>query len=236
MDYSRKRKLGPVTPTQVYRRSQRYRGAVRRPLYAFRRPIVRGKRGKYPPLIDKGIHDEDNNFKGVGYNKEWSNYLLMPQLGQAKDERHAHVFKTWSLNIHGSVHILANPENKGDTVLVDVIVVLDRVPVGSTSPAYSTVFTSRASDSDTSCNLNDFVNADVVSRFKVLRRVRVNLHTYQTAGSGVSRSTWNTFLRFKGRKAMYTEMRDQAGVGNGAYANCKKNCILFFVIFTLIKM
>lgn len=126
----------------------------------------------------------------------------------------------------GGLHVASNPDNKGDTILADVIFVLDRRPTGSSAPSYASIFEVRNTDSAVNCSLNDFVKVEALSRFKILKRERVDLHTFQTD----SRKTFKLYLTFKRRRAMYTEMRDEGGVTSGMYANCKKNAILMFVI------
>lgn len=224
MEYSRKRRTGatPVTPLQVAKRFQYARNKYRPRRLTYGNkwviPVVRGRIGRHPPLLDKGICDDDSQVKDVTYVRPWSDYLLMPELGQASNQRHAHVFKTWSLYMRGGLHIAANEGDVGDTVLSDVLFILDRNPTGSSVPSYSSIFMVRNFDSDVNCSLNDFVRTDVLSRFKILRRIRVELHTFEV------------FMKFKGRKSLYTTMRDDAGVTSGMYSNCKKNAILMYVV------
>ncbi|KAG5567105.1 hypothetical protein RHGRI_002615 [Rhododendron griersonianum] len=131
---------------------------------------------------------------------------------------------------NNQLHIADNPDDVGDMVLSDVLFVLDRNPTGSSAPSYCSIFTARTTDTDVNCSLNDFVRTDVLSRFTILRRIRVELHTFKTMGSGDSRKTFDVFIKFKGRKALYTTMRDDSGVTSGMYSNCKKNAILMYVV------
>ncbi|KAL6978179.1 hypothetical protein U1Q18_042981 [Sarracenia purpurea var. burkii] len=133
----------------------------RRIQFLLNRPTVRGRLGKYGPLIDKGIKDDSSSITSISVSGPWANYILMPALGQAQGERHTHVFKTWSLHIKGGFHIASNPQSLGELVFVDFLLVLDRTPNGATMPVYNTIFPPFVTPyTDQDCGLNSFMRPE----------------------------------------------------------------------------
>ncbi|KAL6961857.1 hypothetical protein U1Q18_043447 [Sarracenia purpurea var. burkii] len=149
----------------------------------------------------------------------------------AQGERHTHVFKTWSLHIKGGFHIASNPQSLGKLVFVDFLLVLDRTPNGATMPLYESIFPALVTPStDQDCGLNSFMRPEAMSRFKLIRRVRIELSTFRTYGNGANRKSFELYLRFRESKSIYSQMRDENGSVHGMYSNCKKNAFLMYAI------
>ncbi|KAL7000994.1 hypothetical protein U1Q18_002146 [Sarracenia purpurea var. burkii] len=222
-------------PYQLTKRFSRARQTLmtprRRIQFVFNRPTVRGRVGKYGPLIDKGMKDDSSSITSISVSGPWSSFILMPALGQAQGERHTHVFKTWSLHIKRGFHIATNPQSLGELVFVDFLLVLDRSPIGATIPAYDTIFPPLSTTpTDQDCGLHSFMRPEAMSRFKLIRRVRIDLNTIRTYGACVNRKSFELYVRFKGSKSIYSQMRDDNGSVHGMYSNCKKNAFLMYAI------
>ncbi|AUT11865.1 capsid protein [Juncus maritimus associated virus] len=237
MDYSgRKRRYsGPSTPVQIAKRMMTIRkrfnsGSVRRALFQspYYRPNLMGFRRRSKSIFpDKGYHDDEDHWGDFSSSAGVTNYVSMPYLGQAKNQRHTNKIKIWSISANGALHIKTAGANP-DTIIATVFLMWAHNPNGgSNPPAFNDVFT-------TSTNMDDQHNPScakikhpMLAYYKCLARKHIVLIPYTNYCAGENRALFNINIKFRGRNAKYVEFGESSS--GGSYSDIKSGGLFYYV-------
>lgn len=172
----------------------------------------------------------------------WAEYVNLPALGNAANERHGHAIKIWSFYLMGTFCLDPIDAHAQDGY-IGIYVVLDREPNGRSKPSFSDIFDLRQArlgqgmetDAPSSTTLSKtavMVRQEYLNRYKVIGREV--LPVKRPLGSCANHHVipFRKFYPFKGRRhCLFVNFRDDPSCIDGSYLNCKRNSLLLYVVY-----
>ncbi|GAB4857104.1 hypothetical protein Ancab_015016 [Ancistrocladus abbreviatus] len=169
-------------------------------------------------LPDRGVHDDEDSVKPFRPSEAYSNYISMPGLGQAVNQRHTMLIKVSTIHMTGNVHM--NVIKNSETVVVELLLMWAYRPTTEFAPSYGDVFKLPSMMDDQHVRIGRFMKHDQMKDYKVLMRRKFNLQAFTKESAGRNRATFDFYLRFRGRNAKYIQFKE--GATTGYYSDSRK--------------
>lgn len=187
-----------------------------------------------PLLAKKGVFDEFEVKTDVARNVPYADYFAMPALGNGVGQRSGTRIKIWSINANMNLHITQSG-NSTERIYGELIYLVYRKGPLTTIPLFSDIFqvvglSTAETGSDSLPSTGCMVKHEMLDRVHILRRRNFVMGANTSQTTGPNRLMLQTYMKFRGRQAMYCEFSDDAL--QGTIGGIKKNLLLTYVVMT----
>lgn len=185
-------------------------------------------------LAKKGVFDEFEVKSEIARNFPYADYFAMPALGNGVGQRSGSRMKVWSLNCSMNIHITQSG-NSTERIYGELIYLVYRKGPLTAVPQFSEIFqvvglSTSDPGSDQLPVTGCMVKHEMLDRVHILRRRNFVMGANTSQTTGPNRLMLQTYLKFRGRQALYVEFADDAL--QGTIQGIKKNLLLTYVVMT----